>query len=231
MLPLVIVAGDTTDGDTMTIHAAIHHTVPAELGRPTVNVPESHMSFDLRCSNCTRAFANRDSLLQHCQNSGHAPVYAIEEGGGASTQPPTIEVFVSYASLALQRALGERLARWGKVYVDTSVPIPGVDNRGDDLGVDVFQAYSCNFSVIRPGGKAKSARLALTCDLRAKVIRKNSILDVLYGKRSRDMALSKQEEDRAKREWIGKLVIYTTDRKCKSSGSLAVRYTSHSCIN
>jgi len=213
-LPVVVLSGDSIDGDSITIDRVRQYTTPQELVEQSVSTVlcESNLSFDLRCSNCAQAFHERESLLQHCRSSGHSPVYAIE----ACDEPiaaVSIDEFVSYTNLVLQRAMSERLVKWDRVYVDLTTPIPATDRRGNDLGVDIFQAYSCSFGVIQV--RERKACLALTCDIRAKVIRKMSVLDVLYGNRGRDTTLSRLEQDRAKREWIGKLVFYTSDRKCR----------------
>jgi hypothetical protein len=215
-LPIELAANKNSDGETMTVVGVTQFTVPKQLSMQgsIASGQGSELSFDLRCSNCVQAFRNRNSLLQHCRDSGHGPVYAIEVGGDPP-KPAPVEVFVSYTNLALQRAMGERLVKWGRVYIDPNAPLPAVDARGNDMGVNIFEAYSCHFGVIQNSKKVGPARLALTCDLRAKVIRKISLLDVLYAKRNRDTPFSRPEQDRAKRDWIGEVVIYMNDRKCK----------------
>jgi hypothetical protein len=154
----------------MTVVKVNQFTVPKELSKKrSASVQGSDLSFDLRCSNCVLAFRDRQSLLQHCRDSGHGPVYASDAGDSA--KPAHVEVFVSYTNLALQRAMGERLAKWGKVYIDPKAPLPAVDARGNDMGVHIFEAYSCTFGVIQSSKREGLARLALTCDLKAKVIR------------------------------------------------------------
>jgi hypothetical protein len=214
-LPIDLVPDKNREGDTMTVVEVAQFTVPKELAKQesVASVQVSELSFDLRCSNCVQAFRDSQSLLQHCRDSGHAPVYAGHAGD--SVQPAPVEVFVSYINLALQRAMGERLAKWGKVYIDPKAPLPALDGRGNDMGVHIFEAYACTFGVIQSSKKEGPARLALTCDLKAKVIRKTSLLDVLYGNKSRDTQFTRPEQNRAKRDWIGEVVIYMHDRKCK----------------
>ena len=214
-LPIDLAPDQNREGDTMTVVDVTKFKVPKELttNRSIASVQESDLSFDLRCSNCVQAFRDTQYLLQHCRDAGHSPVYASEAGDSA--KPAPIEVFVSYTNLALQRAMGERLAKWGKVYIDPNAPLPAVDGRGNDMGVHIFEAYACTFGVIQSSKRGGPARLALTCDLKAKVIRKTSLLDVLYGNTSRDAQLTRPEQDRAKRNWIGEVVIYMHDHKCK----------------
>jgi hypothetical protein len=213
-LPIDLAPDGNREGDTMKIVDVTKFTIPKELPkkRSTASDQESDLSFDLRCSNCVQAFRDTQSLLQHCHDSGHSPVYASEAD---SAKPAPIEVFVSYTNLALQRAMGERLAKWGKVYIDPNAPLPAVDGRGNDMGVHIFEAYACTFGVVQSSKREGPARLALTCDLKAKVIRKMSLLDVLYGNRSGDTRFTKPEQERAKRDWIGEVVIYMHDHKCK----------------
>jgi hypothetical protein len=90
-----------------------------------------------------------------------------------------------------------------------------VDRNGNDLGVIIYQAYSAEFGMVRPKGPNK-AYLALTVDLRAKLLRSQSLLDVLYEGRDRKTKLSPKEQDQAKRMWIGETVIYTIDKKTYS---------------
>ena len=60
---------------------------------------------------------SHDLCIQSCsQQSGHAPVYTDDAKEGSGLQQPKaaqLEVFNAYVNGALQRALSERLARWG----------------------------------------------------------------------------------------------------------------------
>jgi hypothetical protein len=123
--------------------------------------------------------------------------------------------------------LGERLARWGNEFIDpTSVSEPK-DRKGNALGVRVYEAFSCQFGCLRPGrGKpgevitsssAVKARLTLTVDLKAKIVRTQSVLDHLVGRRDpTNYNPSSNEQEQAKREWVGEVVIYMNDKKCYS---------------
>ena len=60
-------------------------------------------------------------------------------------------------------------------------------------------------------------------DLRAKLLRSQSLLDALFdGKDPNSYTLSRQEQDRAKRDWTGQTVIYKIDKKTVSKS--AVRF-------
>jgi hypothetical protein len=158
-------------------------------------------------------------LFSNSQQSGHKPVYVPDAKSPTKPIPAQIPVFVSYINGALQRALGERLARWGKEFIDPEKFEKPTDRRGNDLGVSVYQAYSTQFNVLKPPSENKDGpvQLALTVDLKAKVVRTMSVLDSLVGRR--DPASYKpsfKEIEDAKREWIGQVVIYMEDRKCYS---------------
>ena len=48
-------------------------------------------------------------------------------------------------------------------------------------------------------------------------MRSQSVLDALYdGRDPNNYELTRQEQDRAKRQWIGETVIYKIDKKCYS---------------
>jgi len=69
-----------------------------------------------------------------------------------------------------------------------------------------------------------TAKLALTVDLRAKILRSHSLLDNLYQNHGTDPSgwnLSKQEQDRANRHWTGQTIIYKADKKTFSLVGLA----------
>jgi hypothetical protein len=218
-LPLVLCDGSKTNGDTMSCVDVKKFTAPICLlpSTPaTVTRGLNQVTMDgLRCSNCTRTFINDGDMLQHCKDSGHVPIFGPAGAGDdvLVVEAASVEVFVSYVSLALERAMGERLSRWGRDYVDREAPIPAKDRNGNDLGVSIFEAISLAFGVIRVSNGPPV--LALTCDLRAKVIRTVSVLDCIYENRSESQPFTKQDQTRLKREWIGSVVIYKNDHKCK----------------
>jgi PAZ domain len=81
--------------------------------------------------------------------------------------------------------------------------------------VIIYQAYSCEFGLIRPKTQ-KMAHLALTVDLRAKLLRSQSLLDALYDGRNPSTKLTPKEQEQAKRQWRGEVVIYKIDKKTYS---------------
>ena len=136
-------------------------------------------------------------------------------GAGAQSSPATLDLFIAYANAALERALSERLARWGSEFIDPAQFTEPEDRRGNNLGVRVYQAFCCNFGFKKPSIQSP-AHLGLTVDLRAKVVRTMSVLDHLRGPGGEDYNPSYNEQERAKREWIGEIVICMHDKKCYS---------------
>jgi predicted nucleic acid-binding Zn-ribbon protein len=57
------------------------------------------------------------------------------------------------------------------------------------------------------------AQLVLTVDLRAKIIRTKTLLELLYGSR-RTNSLSPSEQEQAKREWEGAVIIHRNEKRC-----------------
>jgi hypothetical protein len=157
-----------------------------------------------RCGSCTATFPAWEGLAQHCREKAHSPVY---DTGDSDHSPAPAEEFISYVNLVLQRAMGERLKKWGKDYVDPNRP------PFEGQGVRVFEAISLNFGLLKKG--EKQARLALTCDLRAKVIRTQTVWDAIYAKHEKGQPFSKYEQRQLENEWIGQVVIYVNDKKCK----------------
>lgn len=81
-LPVVLLNGTTTNGDTMSIVDMVHYVTPTELKSTmspsiesiTRNVNE--LSIDpTRCGDCTRTFSSKEACLQHCRETGHTPKY------------------------------------------------------------------------------------------------------------------------------------------------------------
>lgn len=159
------------------------------------------------------------SFVHTSQQARHKPVYVSDAKSPTNPISAELPVFVSYVNGALQRALGERFARWGNEFIDPNKVEKPTDRRGNDLGVSVFQAYSVQFNVLKPPSENEDGpvRLALTVDLRAKVVRTMSVLESLIGRRDPGTykPSSKEIED-AKREWVGQVVISMHDRKCYS---------------
>jgi hypothetical protein len=248
-LPLRLPTGEKAEGDQITVMQMVHYLAPTELQQaPPESTKPEEISFDNRCSNCTKAFADVGSLLQHwygppscslklrlclfashfslftrSQQAGHAPVYTDQtkvDSGQVHPRAAQLEVFTAYVNGALQRALGERLARWGSEFIDPTNVTEPKDRKGNGLGVRVYEAFSCQLGCLRPGGdesKPGPAHLALTVDLRAKIVRTMSVLDHLCGSTDpMHYRPSYNEQERAKREWIGEVVISMHDKKCYS---------------
>jgi len=218
-LPLDLPVTDQAEGDSIRVMQVFHYTTPKELKVKTRNkTKDGEVSFDSRCDNCTKCFADVGALLQHCQQAGHKPVYSPSDTAatGCEPIPANMEVFNSYVNGALQRALGERLARWGTEYIDPENMKEPTDRQNKSLGVRVYEAYSCQFGFIRKSS-TDIPRVGLTVDLRAKIVRTMSVLDQLSnGQDPRCYNPSRQEEDRSRRQWIGEVVISMHDKKCYS---------------
>ncbi|KAG7355808.1 Piwi domain containing protein [Nitzschia inconspicua] len=217
-LPLPV---EKSEGDQIKVMQLMHYVTPIELQfKDTARSPErdGEVSFDKRCADCTQAFRDIGSLLQHCQQKGHRPVYSPAEEASKSVEPTpaSVETFTSFINLALQRALSERLAKWGTEFIDPANMKEPVDKSGRSLGVRVYEAYSCQFNVIKATADSLP-QVGLTADLRAKIVRTLSVMDHLVG--DQDPAMydpSHQERERCRREWIGETVISMHDKKCYS---------------
>ncbi|KAG7361420.1 Piwi domain containing protein [Nitzschia inconspicua] len=217
-LPLPV---EKAEGDQIKVMQLMHYVTPIELQfKDSARPPEreGEVSFDKRCADCTQAFKDIGSLLQHCQNKGHRPVYSAAEEACKSVEPTpaTVETFTSFINLALQRALSERLAKWGTEFIDPTNMKEPVDKSGRSLGVRVYEAYSCQFNVIKATADSLP-QVGLTAGLRAKIVRTLSVMDHLVG--DQDPAMydpGHQERERCRREWIGETVISMHDKKCYS---------------
>jgi len=64
-LPLELPVSEKAEGDKIKIMQMVHYTAPKEMkiGGPALKKHE--VAFDLRCSDCTKAFADVGALLQH----------------------------------------------------------------------------------------------------------------------------------------------------------------------
>jgi len=223
------------EGDTIKVVQVFHYVTPVELKTKENSATKSRLkdgevSFDKRCNDCAKCFADVGALLQHCQQSAHVPVYpAVDNASsGCKPTPANMEVFNSYINGALQRALGERLARWGTEYIDPMNMKEPVDKQNRSLGVRVYEAYSCQFGFIR-NHSTDIPRVGLTVDLRAKIVRTMSVLDHLAdGKNPADYNPSHQDQDRARRCFIGEVVICMHDKKCYSVTDLIYKHSANS---
>jgi len=238
-LTLSLPVSEDAEGDTIKVVQVFHYVTPVELKTKKNIIPiadikqkADKVSFDKRCNDCTKGFVDVGALLQHCQQAGHAPVYpaADNASSGCDPTPANMEVFNSYINGALQRALGERLARWGTEYIDPMNMKEPLDKQNRPLGVRVYEAYSCQFGFIR-NNTSDIPRVGLTVDLRAKIVRTMSVLDHLAdGKDPAYYNPSKQEKDRARRYFIGEVVISMHDKKCYSVTDLVFTHSANSLI-
>lgn len=196
-LPLEI--GSNMQGETIRYVQVQHYIAPTLLATFPQSLSTSEVAIDShRCRDCTATFDNPGALLQHCQDRGHAPVM---EQAGAS--PAATESFIAYLNIMLNRALGERLPRWGRHFYDIS-------KGKEEKGCTVYPAYEAEFSLCRLQGRPS---LILTLDLRAKVIRNVSLLDEINPGGNKQLTRPQQEKERNK--WIGEIVIYKQEKKCK----------------
>lgn len=175
-------------------------------------------------------------FLYSSQQAGHTPVYpAIDTASpGCKPTPANLEMFNAYINGALQRALGERLARWGTEYIDPQNMSEPTDKQGRPLGVRVYEAYSCQFGFLR-NCSSEIPRVGLTVDLRAKIVRTMSVLDHLANLSNQhpgNYHPSPRDQDAARRMFIGEIVISMHDKTCysvvdllfnESAGSLMVK--------
>lgn len=235
-LPLNLPLSEEAEGDCIKVVQVMHYEAPVELTPAKASAAAGDkkpgagdIAFDKRCNDCTRAFADTGALLQHCQQADHTPVYSALDNAttGNEPVPASMEVFNAYINGALQRALGERLARWGTEYIDPMNMKEPVDRNGRSLGVRVYEAYSCQFGFIR--NIDNTPRVGLTVDLRAKIVRTMSVLDHLAGGQNPSYYNpSRQDRERARRDFIGEIVISMHDKKCYSVTDLVYDHSANS---
>lgn len=222
-LPQILLDGTQGDGDTLSIIGCRSFTAPSELVRTSSKETKetsskdpssiSTINIEFRCANCTSVFKNKNGILSHCQKTGHKPVNDLNL---SDYEPASKEEFTHFCNIIVQRAMSERMARWGRHYIDPASYVTPRDRFGEELGVDVFQAYSVEFNVGKPSNaEDEKLQLMLTVDLTAKLIRTRSLLMNIYGTRNPNTTrFSDQEINEAKRRWIGQTVISKIDKKC-----------------
>mmetsp|Transcript_21287 Transcript_21287/g.46192 ORF Transcript_21287/g.46192 Transcript_21287/m.46192 type:complete len:966 (-) Transcript_21287:493-3390(-) len=173
------------------------------------------LTVDMRCANCAYTFVDENALIAHCRETGHFPVTSSDDEG---IRPANREEFIQYANVALRRALGERLARWGREYIDPKSWTEPEDRNGRSLGVRVFKAYSCEFGWNKSKPlPSEPLQLVVTADLRAKVMRTKSLLDVMSeGNHPEKMRYDARIQAALKRNWCNEVVIATYDKRCYS---------------
>lgn len=200
-----------SNGDTMSVTNIMSFKAPEAITPDEpVKTSDSEIAVDKRCGECPKAFADVEGLLAHAKVTGHSPAYEDDEA-----KPSNVEIFTSYCNIALQRAMGERMAKWGREYIDPKSFTEPTDKQGRDMGVRIFRAYCCEFGIHREEGGAPS--LSLTVDLRAKVIRTRSLLDTLCeGRNPKTTHFDDRRIQQAKRQYEGEVVICTYDKRCYS---------------
>ena len=209
-LPLALLDGTDTNRDTATVMQVQCFSAPAELQPDSKEMQASAkdtVSLDFRCADCTMCFKDFNSVKSHCNATGHSPVTMDDKA-----RPAMSNLFVQYANKALERAMGERMARWGKQFIDPKSFTTPRKRNGQEIGVHIFQSYLIEFGIGRPDAST-SPKLMLTVDLRAKVIRTQGILHALCkGKDPNTYRFSEPEMRAAKAFWIGQQVISKLDK-------------------
>ena len=172
----------------------------SQAGRDTAGM----MTVDSRCADCDRTFPDSKALLSHCQAAGHSPV----SGVSSDAEPATHAELLAYCNVVLNRAMGERMARWGNAYIDPK----GYE---EHEGVRIFKSYIGEFGLYRRD--KNGVTLGLTVDLRAKVQRTTSVLDMMYdeiGKKPDKVhKWTEQQIKQAERNYKHENVIYTVDKR------------------
>lgn len=64
-LPMGLPLDDKADGDSIRLVKFEHYTAPAEMPMSVDQIDSEHVKVDKRCADCTRAFVDVGSLLQH----------------------------------------------------------------------------------------------------------------------------------------------------------------------
>jgi hypothetical protein len=114
--------------------------------------------------------------------------------------------------------MGERMARWGREYIDPKSETEPVDRNGRSLGVKVFRAYSCEFGMhaLVKNRKLEKPQLTLTVDLCAKILRTKNLLDSIHNGKNPNNNLSPSQQNQARRAWQNEVVICVYDKRCYS---------------
>jgi len=214
-LPVTLVDGTSTDGDILRVVNVQCFTIPKEMstGRdPVAKATNGDVTLDRRCANCTRAFGNFDALVSHCEMTGHSPVFE-EADNDETPRAPSPSVFLGYCNVALTQAMTERMARWGRDFVDPKSFTEPTDRNGNNIGIRVYESYVCSFGMLRPG-VGGPAHLALTVDIKAKLMRSKSMLETICRDVNPSQArFNPRDQAEIKRQWIGESIIATYDKK------------------
>lgn len=229
-LPLPLYT-NTETGDAMTVTHVSAFTPPTCLQATSAKKQDDELSIDRRCKDCTKAFPDVTALLSHCQITGHQPVSDAISSTVEAT-PATNENFLAFCNIALQRAMEERMARWGRDYIDPKSQQSRVDKRsGRPLGVDTYRAFSCEFGLSRTSFTGP-LHLCLTVDLKAKVIRTKSLLhnlaDMCNSSNLDNINYTPSVIKSAQRQFKGEVVICRYDKRCYSVVDLLFEHSANS---
>lgn len=210
-LPFDLLDGTDTNRDTTRILQVRCYSAPTEIiaseSKEAQTSAKDAVSLDFRCADCTMCFTDFNAVKAHCNATGHTPVTADD-----TAYPATPNIFLQYANKVLERAMGERMARWGQQFIDPKSFTTPRRRNGQEMGVHIFQSYLIEFSIGRPD-PSKPPKLMLTIDLRAKVIRTHGILHTLCkGKDPNTYKFTEGEMRAAKAFWIGQQVISKLDK-------------------
>ena len=97
--------------------------------------------------------------------------------------------------------------QWGDAFIDErqSSATPARDRFGNDLGVTIYEAFFASFDRVRSNTPHK-AKLVLTVDLRAKILRTVTLYDILGN-------VPPNKQDAEKRNWIGQRIMYNREKR------------------
>ena len=176
---------------------------------------------DYHSNNCCSAFTSSKAILVHCQTTGHKPIYADDL---KNVETPKKDVFLTYCNVALQRALSERMVRWGCEYIDPKTFTEPRDKQNRSLGLKMFRAFSCDFNCMNtdtgsnldPVGskEIQPFSLVLTVDLRAKIIRTQNLLNLWCNNTNPNQKhFDEHTRRQIRNKWINEQIICIYDKK------------------
>ena len=131
-------APNSDNGDTMTVTSIHAYKAPDNITGSAVKSSKDGIAVDLRCADYTAAFKTKEALLAHCKSTGHTPAMDLDD---KDVKAATTEQFIGFCNVTLQRAMGERMARWGREYIDPKSWTEPTDRNGRSMGVRIFRAF------------------------------------------------------------------------------------------
>lgn len=136
----------TDNGDSITVVALEVFKAPEGIATDKgKDVGKYSLAMDRRCADCTSSFVDRQSLINHCSTTGHK-AQGVEIEAKEAT-PASYEMFIAFCNVALNRAMGERMARWGRDFIDPANFTDPTDRQGRSMGVHIFRAFVSLFTV------------------------------------------------------------------------------------